>query len=131
MSNVQVEGQLSIGELLKAVEQLSQPELEEFVSQAITLRARRRAPSLLQREVELLIKIDQAIPPKVHKRYGELTAKRRSQALKIADKEYNELLQLTNLVEKLDAQRLRYLVELADLRRVSFSDLIDSLGIES
>ncbi|WP_042341296.1 DUF790 family protein [Calothrix sp. PCC 7507] len=48
MSTVKVEVQLSSEELLKAVEQLSQADLERFVSQVIALQAQRKASSLPQ-----------------------------------------------------------------------------------
>ncbi|WP_236556934.1 hypothetical protein [Calothrix sp. PCC 7507] len=62
MSTVKVEVQLSSEELLKAVEQLSQGDLERFVSQVIALQAQRKASSLPQVEAELLLKINQGIP---------------------------------------------------------------------
>jgi hypothetical protein len=47
--------------LLKAVNQLSLPDLEQFVSQVLVLQAQRRANSLPQSEAELLLKINQGI----------------------------------------------------------------------
>lgn len=62
MPTVQVEIQLSSEKLLKAVEQLSLPDLEQFVSQVLALQAQRRANNLPQAEAELLLKINQGIP---------------------------------------------------------------------
>jgi hypothetical protein len=129
MSTAQVESHLSVDELLKGVEQLSQPELEKFVAQVIALQARRCAPSLPQTEAELLQKINQGLPLEVRKRYDELTAKRQSEMLTPDDGEYEELLRLTDEVETLDAQRLEYLVKLADLRGTTLSNLMKDLGI--
>lgn len=131
MPTIQVEIHLSIDELLKAVEQLSQSEFEPFVSQVIALRARRRAPSIPRTEAELLLKINQGIPSEIQKRYDELTAKRQAEMLTPDDAEYDELLRLTDRVENLDAQRLKYLVELANLHGTSLNDLIEDLGIRS
>jgi len=50
MSTVKVEVQLSSEELLKAVEQLSQADLERFVSQVIAPQAQRKASRLPQVE---------------------------------------------------------------------------------
>ena len=69
MPIVHVEAQLSTDELLKAVDKLSLPELEQLASQIIALRARRQAPSLPQDEAKLLLKINQGLSPKVRKRY--------------------------------------------------------------
>jgi hypothetical protein len=46
MSTVKVEVQLSSDELLKAVEQLNQTDLERFVSQVIAIQAQRKALNL-------------------------------------------------------------------------------------
>ncbi len=126
MSTVQVEIHL-IDELLKAVEQLSQSELEQFVSQVIVLRARRRAPSIPRTEAELLLKINQGVPSELQTRYKELIAKHKAETL--TPEEYDELLCLTDQVEHLHAQRLKYLAELADLRGATLSDLMKQLEI--
>ena len=127
MSNVQVKAQLSIGELLKAVERLSQPELEEFVSQAITLRAKRRAPSLPRNEAELLLKINQGIPLEVHERYEELIEKQEADSLE--PEEHDELIRLISQIEGTEVQRVEHLTKLADLRGTTLSDLMKQLGI--
>ncbi len=62
MSTVQVKMDLPFDELLKAVEQLSLPDLEQFARQVVKLLARRRAPILSRSEAELLLKISQSAP---------------------------------------------------------------------
>ena len=81
MPILQVETELSTDKLLKAVEQLSQPELERFAFQVIALRARRQVHSLPQTEAKLLLKINEGLPPEVQRRYDELIAKRRAESL--------------------------------------------------
>jgi len=127
MPIVQVEARLSTDELLKAVGQLSRPELEQFAVQIITLRAQRRAPSLPQAEAELLLKINQGLPPEAQRRYNELVAKRRAESL--TPDEYDELLRLTDQTENLEARRMEYLAELARLRQTSLVELMKNLGI--
>ncbi|MCC5656128.1 hypothetical protein LC608_03835 [Nostoc sp. XA010] len=83
---MKVEVQLSSEELLKAVEQLNQPDLERFVSQFIALQAQRKASKLPQSEAELLLKINQDIPLDTQKHYNELLAKR--EAENITSNEY-------------------------------------------
>ncbi|MFE1747038.1 STAS/SEC14 domain-containing protein [Coleofasciculus sp. H7-2] len=128
MPTVQVEVQLSSEELLKAVEQLSLPELEKFVSQVLLLQAQRKANSLPQVEAELLIKINQSIPSDIQKYYDELIAKRQAETL--TPTEYSELLHLTEQIEKLQVQRIEYLAELARLRKISLTVLMEDLGIQ-
>ena len=129
MTTIRVEAQLSTEELLKAVGQLSLPDLERFVGQVIVLQAQRKAPSLPQTEAELLLKINQGIPADIQHRYNELIAKRKAETL--TPEEHSELLRLTEQVEKLEAQRVEYLAELARLRRTSLTALMASLGIRT
>jgi len=127
MPVVQVEAQLPTDELLRAVGQLNQSDLEQFVSQVIALRAKRQAPSLPRVESELLLKINEEVPSDIQTRYKELIAKRQAEAL--TPDEYKELLQLTQQVEKLEVRRVEYLAELARLRRTSLTALMENLGI--
>ncbi|MEH2363369.1 STAS/SEC14 domain-containing protein [Nostoc sp.] len=129
MSIVKVEVQLSSEELLKAVEQLNQPDLERFVSQVIALQAQRKAFILPQGEAELLFKINQGIPSDTQKHYNELIAKR--EAENITNNEYRELLHLSEQIDKLQAQRIEYLAELARLRGISLIVLMEHLGIQT
>lgn len=127
MPVVQVEAQLPTDELLRAVGQLNQADLEQFVSQVIALRAKRQAPSLPRVESELLLKINEGVPSDIQKRYNDLIAKRQAETL--APDEYEELLRLTQQVEKLEARRVEYLAELARLRGTSLTALMENLGI--
>ncbi|MCI0477437.1 MAG: hypothetical protein L0Y55_14420 [Anaerolineales bacterium] len=129
MPVVQVEAQVPTDELLKAVGRLSQPDLEQFVSQVITLRAQRQAPGLPRAESELLLKINEGVPPDLQARYNELIAKRQAEAL--TPDEYQELLRLTQQAEKMQARRVEYLAELARLRGVTLTALMEDLGIRT
>ncbi|WP_234419758.1 STAS/SEC14 domain-containing protein [Nodularia spumigena] len=128
MTTMKVELQLSSDDLLKAVEQLSQADLKQFISQVIALQAQRTAPSLMQQESELLLKINQVISVEIQNYYNDLIAKRDTETL--TDEEHRELLNLTEQIEKQQAQRIEYLVELANLRGISLNALMESLGIQ-
>lgn len=129
MPVVQVEAQLSTDELLKAADQLSQSELEQFARQVIALRARRQAPCLPHVEAKLLIKINQGADPDVQQRYDELIEKRQAESL--SSDEYQELLRLSDEIEKVNAHRMEYLAELARLRQMSLTELMEDLGLQS
>lgn len=128
MSAIQISKPTSLDDLLNAASQLSLSELEKLVSRIIALQAQRRAPSLPKIESELLLKINQGIPSDLQKRYNELVAKRRANA--IANDEYDELLRMTDEIEKLEARRIEYLGALASIRKVSLAELMDDLGIK-
>jgi len=72
MTSFRVEAKVSVTNLLKAVRQLSLPEMESFIHQVIALQAQRKSPSLPQAEAELLLKINRGLPPSLRTRYAEL-----------------------------------------------------------
>ena len=129
MPTVQVKTQLSLDELLKAVGQLSLPELEHFAQQVIALWAKRKAPALPQAEAELLLKINQGLPNDLQRRYNELIAKRQAETL--TSDENRELLRLTDHAEKLEASRVECMAELARIRNTSLDALMKELGIQA
>ena len=67
------------------------------------------------------------MPSEVRQRYTELNDKLHDET--IAPEEYQELLTLIDQIELADAERLRYLIELAQLRNISVDVLMDQLGI--
>ena len=127
MSTIEIRSQVSLDELLNGVAQLETPELEHFISQVLTLRAKRGAPCLAKEEAALLEKINQGLLPDVQRRYDELTDKRRAEIL--ASEEHRELLALIDHIERTDAERVQALAELAELRKVSVTALMAQLGI--
>lgn len=120
--------QVETDQLLNAALQMSEDELKQFVANIFTIKARERVPTLSQRESELLMKINEGLPPALQERLSELVAKRRAEI--ISAKELRELKKLTGQVEKLDAERLGLLTELAFLRRVPVRKLIKQLGLK-
>lgn len=126
---VHITTQVSSDELLSGVEQLSTSELDQFVHRVLALQAKRKATSLSQEETQLLLKINQGLPSEVQKRYDELSAKQREET--ISQSEHEELLELIEQIEKLDAERIRLLAELARIRQTSLSALMEDLGIRT
>ena len=118
----------TVDELVKAAEKLPQIDLENLTAQVLTLKARRAAPELSKNEAELLRNINRGIPDELQYRYRELIASRRTETL--TESEHTELLHLTNQFEKHDTERLKYLTELARIRKISLTELLDELGIE-
>ncbi len=128
MPVVQLKAELSFDQLVNAVKQLSGAELEKLFSQVISVRPLYEEHRLSDTESELLIKINQGVPGDVQQRYNELVAKRNKRTF--TDEEYNELLQLTDQVELLDAKRLEYLTELAGIQNKPLMILMDELNIK-
>jgi hypothetical protein len=129
MPTVHVEAQLSADELLKAVQQLDLPELEQFLSRVVALRAQRQAPRLGRSETELLVKINQGLPDHLRQRYDTLAVKRDQETL--TPEEHVELLRLTEQVEQLHAERIESLSALAQLRAKSLTEVMNDLGVRA
>ena len=127
MTMIIVEAHLTSEEIIRDDEQLDASELERFIATAIALQARRRAPSLPRAESELLAQINQGIPAPVQRRYAELIARRQMERL--TPEEHQELLQLTEQVEQIEARRVEVLAALAQLRGTSLSRLMADLGL--
>jgi len=120
--------QIESDQLLNAALQMPEEEFQQFLHRLFALKARERAPVLSEREAELLMMINQGLPPAVQQRLNELIEKRQSYT--ITEDELQELIQLTGQVEMFDAERLKHLIELAHLRDVPLNDLIQQLGIK-
>jgi hypothetical protein len=129
MATVHVTSEISIAldEVLDGVARLDTPELERFLSQVSILLARRKAPSLPEREAELLQTINQGLPVALQRRYDELTAQLRADTITSA--EHHELLQLIDQIELANAERMQHVIELAQLRNLSLDELTNQLGI--
>jgi hypothetical protein len=119
---------MSIDELIKAANQLDETDLNQLLHQIVVLRARRKAPILPEEEAQLLLKINQGIPSDLRASYQILREKREAETLD--DQEYDSLIQLSNQIEQIGAQRLEALAKLAQLRQVSLLDLMETLGIK-
>jgi hemerythrin-like domain-containing protein len=119
---------ISADELLKAAEKLSPSELERFVGKVIEMQAHRKAPHLSSEESTLLARINTGLSAELKSRLNDLAARRENETLR--EEERAELIELTDQLEEIHATRLRYLSELARLRSVSLTRLMDQLGIQ-
>jgi hypothetical protein len=120
---------LSPDELLQAVQQLSPAELSGFVEKVLALRADREAPRLSQEESDLLLAINEPIPADLQSQYNTLIAKRQSETL--TNPEHEELRQLTDEIERREADRIEALRRLAGVRGTSLQKVMADLGIQS
>ncbi len=120
---------MSVDELLKAVDNLSEPDLDHLVDRALFVRARRKANVLTTEETALLLTINQSISSTLHDRYTALLEQRDDETL-TAD-EYAELLAISNQIEAFGVKRIEALAKLATLRQVPLIKLMDDLGIQS
>ncbi|MDX2241910.1 MAG: STAS/SEC14 domain-containing protein [Leptolyngbyaceae cyanobacterium bins.302] len=108
---------------------MSTPDLEDFASQVLVLRAKRRSLSLSQSESELLSKINQGLPSELWERVEQLRAKQDDETL--TSEERSEMIGLTEKIETANVERVKLLAELADLRGVPLSKLMQDLEVNS
>jgi hypothetical protein len=120
---------MSIDELVQAANRLNEPDLDQLIDRVMVLRAKRKSPILSQAETELLLVINEGIPPNLHQRYQTLVEKRNAETL--TNEEYQVLLDLSDRIEVLAAQRAAALLKLAELRQITLMQLMDDLGIQA
>ena len=127
MPNIQTKNEVFTNKLLQETASLSSQELDNFVNQAIILRAKRNAPNIPKIEAELLLKINQGLPEKQQKRFDELTEKLAFENMNLKERE--EFLRLTDEIEKQDAKRIELLGKLAEIREITLDELMSELKI--
>ena len=119
---------MSVDELFLKVDELDTADLDRLADRVYWLRARKKAPVLAPPETELLMKINRAPSPESHHRYQILAQKRDGETL--TEGEHQELIQLSDRMELLGAQRIQALAQLADLRQISLLQVMADLGIQ-
>lgn len=114
--------------LLNAVAQMPEGEFNRFVEKAKKLRQNGETRQTVSpEEADLLHKINTIFQSEKRQRFNELYAKFKNDDLE--KNEYEELLELNNEFEMLNAKRLSYIGELAELRGQSFEQVMDFFEI--
>lgn len=118
---------ISTEQLLSAADQLPDDQLQALAQQVARLAARRRSSALTPSESDLLRRIN--LEPNAQRvaRYHELRARRLSDSLNEA--EARELLELSDWLEEMHAERLRAVAELAQARGLSLDEMMQRLGV--
>ncbi len=119
-----------VAETIRHIEKWETSDVEQLLQAVSRVLVRRRIKTLPSRESELLWQINQpAFAPDSARRYKELYEKLRSET--IAEAEHTELMVLIQKQEQHNVERLRCLVELAQIRNESLDSLMHQLGIVS
>lgn len=119
---------LSKEELLEELRHLGSQDLAQLKSRLDLMLAEQKESHLGVDESELLTRINGGLTGEQTQRYNELLTKRDQQALTLP--EHRELLTLTEQTEQKQAERATLLAQLAQLRGVGLSDLVDQLGLK-
>lgn len=111
--------------LLNAVVQMPDGEFNSFVQKARKLRqnSKTKKQSVSSAEADLLHKINNIFPPEQRRKYNDLYARFKNDDLNKG--EYEELLALSNEFEMLNAKRIEFIGELAELRGQTLEQVMD------
>ena len=130
MEKTQIQSSNHIQSLIGDFSEMPLHDLESFISGLNALVIRKRVADKDKKDKFLLLKINQTVLPEpVMERYIALQDKMEIENLN--DSEYQELLNLVNQEEKLRNKRFKYLLELAQLRSLSLTKLMNYLGLNT
>ncbi len=115
--------------LLKDVSQMPVFEMERFVQAVNALITQKKATDKSYRERFLLGKINQTVLGKEKTERYKLLIRKLETVSGLTDIEHAELMQLTEEEEVIRYERLKYLVELAQLRSISLPQLMTNMGL--
>jgi hypothetical protein len=129
VNNIRITKQVDLGldDILTGISELDTKDLENFMQKIGHLIARRKVASMPERESQLLMRINKAIPATLQKRYEDLLAKNRAES--ITPIEHEELLKVIDKVEIKNAERLENLIELSRIRNISLDLLMRQLHL--
>ncbi len=114
--------------LLRDVDRMPVAELERFLKDLNALLRRKKTQDKTLRERQLLYKINNTVLNTVQtERYQILVEKLEFDTM--SDAEHTEFDILANHEEKLRNQRVKYMIELAQLRAVTLPQVMESLGL--
>jgi hypothetical protein len=118
---------LGLDDILNGISELDTKDLEKFMQKIGYLIARRKVAYLPERESQLLMQINKAIPATLQNRYEYLLTKNREET--ITSSEHKELLKVIEKVELKNAERLENLIELSGIRNISLDVLMSQLHL--
>jgi hypothetical protein len=114
--------------LLRNIDRMPITEIEHFLKDINALLRRKKTQDKALRERQLLHKINLSVLDDLKvNRYHVLVEKLELSTM--TDAEHIEFDILANQEEKLRNQRVKYMIELAQLRAVSLSQVMESLGL--
>jgi len=128
MTTLHIQTEVPFSVLLDSLPQLGLDELDLLADQVIRLRSQRKIAQNPEAESVLLAKISAGvIPLALRRRCAELT--RKQSAGLLDENEEEELSTIVDEIENKNAQRVGYLVDLAELRQTTLDELMDVLEV--
>jgi hypothetical protein len=130
MENTQIQVNPNIQTLIGGFSEMPLTDLESVISGLNALVIRKRVADKGKRDKALLLKINQTVlSEQALERYVFLQDKMELDNL--SETEYQELLVLVNQEEKIRNKRFQFLLELAQLRNIPLTELMNNLGLNT
>ena len=114
--------------LLRDADKLPVTELEQFLNEIQALLRRKRTQDKSLRERQLLHKINSTVLTDVQTESYQVLVEKLELGM-MTDEEHKTFENLANQEEKLRNQRVKYMIELAQLRAVTLPQIMESLGL--
>lgn len=102
-------------------------ELNHYILNALQAPLQHTSATTQTTEAELLQQINVGFSTQTWEQYHSLISKRQAETL--TPEEHNQLIQLSDRLEKLNVVRIQALIQLAALRSQPLTDLMQTLGI--
>jgi hypothetical protein len=122
-----IQSSVTFNEIITKAEKLSFVELTQLSKKIMQIQAERMADDLPLEEVLLLEKIRKELPFEIKERFQILKEKRATETL--TDTEYQEYLDLIEIVEMDNAEKVKHVGALALLRNRPMLELGKELGV--
>lgn len=120
--------EVSTESILSVVAQMTEKEFNKFVEDAKKLRSKSNKSKWTKRDIEIIQKINKCVlSADEQKKFDELVKKRRKEI--IETEELEELITLSEKSESLNVKRIKNLIKLAELKKVSLDEIMNRLGI--
>jgi hypothetical protein len=129
MTKLQVQAEINAQSLLRTVAQLPLNELEQFIQELNRLLTRKKSEEIVQKDKSLISKINQTALslPKIERCNALIL---QMEFATLTEAEHQELMLLVEEEEKLRVERVKYLMELAQLRNLTLPQLLEKLGLK-
>ncbi len=120
--------QIDLKSILQGIALLDTSNLRLFGNEVLQLVLRRTANDEQVREMGLVYQIYTLIPQEIKIRYDELLTKLETDDLDA--KEHQEYVELNEQMENFSVERLKLLIELAEIRQTTVPNVMLQLGLQ-
>lgn len=120
--------QIDLKSILQGIALLDTNNLRLFGNEVLQLVLRRTADDEQVKELGLVYQIYTLIPQETKLRYDELVAKLEREELN--SKEHQEYVDLNEQMENFSVERLKLLIELAEIRQTTVPNVMLQLGLQ-